>query len=351
MSPPPTIRSIAQELGLSVATVSEALRGNPRVNPQTRERVRAAAAKAGYNLNPLLGAALSAVRRQKHLHYRGCLALIEAAGEVCADNRVFHREIVTGAQQRAAELGFTTELFLVGETPGAVTASRLQQVLAARGIAGMVLLPRGDAGELGGFDFSAFSAVQMDNSASQPRLHSVVPDHYAGVIQAFERLHALGYERIGLCVEQGADDRVLNKWSAGYFAFVRKWLSAGSVKPALVPQITPKKLRAWYLEQRPDVVVTNLPVVAEWLAMLGAGVPDEAGVFVLNHTEAGGALAGLDLQPRLLGATAIDLVVAQMHRYERGLPTYPRTTTLAAQWSWGASLRKTAPLTGELATG
>ena len=109
----PTIRSLARRLRLSVATVSEALRDNPRVKPATRARVHAAAKKAGYWHNPLLSAALSAVRRARHQEYRGTLALVDTDEDNRAQYVVFHREIVAGAEMRARALGFTTELFWI----------------------------------------------------------------------------------------------------------------------------------------------------------------------------------------------------------------------------------------------
>ena len=44
--PNPTLRSLAKELGLSRTTVSDALRGSPRVKPDTIKRVLAAAEAA-----------------------------------------------------------------------------------------------------------------------------------------------------------------------------------------------------------------------------------------------------------------------------------------------------------------
>lgn len=46
-----TIRDIARELGISHATVSRALGGHPKINSQTRARVRAAAEQMGYVAN------------------------------------------------------------------------------------------------------------------------------------------------------------------------------------------------------------------------------------------------------------------------------------------------------------
>lgn len=47
----PTIKTIAQETGLSIATVSKALNHSPQVRPETRAVVIAAAERIGYQLN------------------------------------------------------------------------------------------------------------------------------------------------------------------------------------------------------------------------------------------------------------------------------------------------------------
>jgi LacI family transcriptional regulator len=47
----PTIKTIAQETGLSIATVSKALNDSPQVRPETRAIVVAAAERVGYQLN------------------------------------------------------------------------------------------------------------------------------------------------------------------------------------------------------------------------------------------------------------------------------------------------------------
>lgn len=50
-TPRPTIKTIAQETGLSIATVSKALNHSPQVRPQTRAIVLEAAERIGYQLN------------------------------------------------------------------------------------------------------------------------------------------------------------------------------------------------------------------------------------------------------------------------------------------------------------
>ena len=94
-----TISSLARQLRLSVATVSEALRDSPRVKASTSARVRRAADRAGYQPNPLISAALSAVRRGVQQQYRGTLALIDTAEDGRAELMLFHREVLAGAKE------------------------------------------------------------------------------------------------------------------------------------------------------------------------------------------------------------------------------------------------------------
>ena len=47
-----SIKDVAREAGVSVTTVSHALNGKGRLNPDTRERVRSVARQLGYTPNP-----------------------------------------------------------------------------------------------------------------------------------------------------------------------------------------------------------------------------------------------------------------------------------------------------------
>jgi LacI family transcriptional regulator len=343
MSKTPTIRSLARRLRLSVATVSEALRDNPRVKPATRARVRAAAEKAGYWHNPLLSAALSAVRRARHQEYRGTLALVDTDEDNHAQYVVFHREIVAGAEARARELGFRTELFWIGSRTPALPVARLARVLQARGIPGAVLLPFNTAQDLSAFDFSHFAAVQMDHSLVEPRLHTILPDHFISMVHALERLTQRGYQRVGLCLEQRKDFRLKNKWSAGFLAFFRNYARDTGIPALIEPQLTREKFLAWFRHYRPDLIVGHMQAMVDWLQEIKVRVPEDTGFFNLNITERTAPCAGLDLGPRRLGAAAVESVVAMLHRQERGVPEFPKTITLEATWVEGPTLR---PSTG-----
>src|SRR5690606_7693463 len=135
------LRVLARSLGLSHTTVSEALRGSPRVLPATRARVLAAAEAAGYRHNPLAGALMSELRRSRAGTFRGLVGLLDLDGPEHRPPAAirYNRELVRGATERAEELGFKVEPFVVGRR--GVSLARLDTILHSRGIRGVFLLP------------------------------------------------------------------------------------------------------------------------------------------------------------------------------------------------------------------
>ena len=71
----PSLKDLAKECGVSVATVSKALNDQPDIAPATRERIRAAARRMGY----LPGAAARNVARNMWQYH-----LLSFLGAVCA---------------------------------------------------------------------------------------------------------------------------------------------------------------------------------------------------------------------------------------------------------------------------
>jgi LacI family transcriptional regulator len=339
----PTIRSLARKLRLSHATVSEALRDVPRVNVETRKRVQQAAARAGYRLNPLLAAALSAVRRGRHQKFQGTLAVVDTAEGGRREQKIFHRELTMGARARAQELGFNVELFWVPEYDSEPHLRRLQSVLRARGISGLVLMPFPIARDISTFDFSRFAAVQLDHCLLRPRLHTITPDNYSSMMHALARLRERGYTRIGLCMDQEKDIHLNCKWSAGFHAFFRS-VGRPSDGPALIASpLTRSKFIQWFERYRPQVVVGHVQTMVSWLEQADVRVPEHVGFLKLNTTERIAECTGLDLQPRQLGAIAVETVVAMLHRQEWGIPQGAQTTMLEAEWVEGPTLLDRAP--------
>ncbi len=107
-----TIRSIARDTGLSIATVSRALQASPSVRPETIQTVLAAAKRLGYRRNAA-GAGLRTGRTETI-----CLVMpIARVGDMLGD--VGALRLVAGANERLAGTGYNLSLvpFAPGDDP------------------------------------------------------------------------------------------------------------------------------------------------------------------------------------------------------------------------------------------
>ncbi len=337
----PTLRSLAKVLGLSRTTVSDALRGSPRVDPNTAQRVKKAAREAGYRRNPLAGALMSELRRSRGTAFRGVLAAIDfnEPDRPEAATR-FHRELVLGAAGRAVELGFKVEKFLVGHA--GVSVQRLDSILQSRGIHGVLLLPAWGEPDLSNLDWTRFSGVYTDYMIERPALHSVCSDHYRSMLAALQRLLALGYRRPGLFLQQHHDERLQYRWGAAFRAFQENQPGLHVIPPLIVQELTRGPFLQWFRRYKPDVVLGHDTTAIDWMESSGAEVPATHGFVCLNVLRQTRPCAGLDLLPRNLGARAAELLIAQLQRNETGIPEWPTTTTVAAHWVDGPTLRPAA---------
>jgi LacI family transcriptional regulator len=336
-SPHPTVRSLARELGLSRTTVSDALRGAPRVDPGTVRRVQEAAKLAGYERNPLAAALMSELRRSKGSTFRGVIAAID----LDEPNRPayaarFHRELVVGATSRADELGFKLENFVMGE--GGLSIRRLDSVLQSRAIHGVLLLPAWEDPDLSQLDWTQYAGVYADYIMERPALHCVCPDHYRSMMATLSRLAAFGYSRPGLVLHRHNDERLQYRWSGAFRAFQDHHPRIKRVSPLMAPMLNQEEFVKWFRRHRPDVVISHNTAVMDWMEACGAKIPETHGFVSLNVVMKTRPCAGLDLQPNLLGARAAEMLVAQLQRNERGIPEWPAITTISARWVDGPTV-------------
>ena len=337
--PATSIRKIARGLGLSHTTVSEALRDSPRVNAVTRKRVQKAARAVGYHPNPLAGALMSEMRRARSGTFRGVLAILDLDGpdsRPASSNR-YHRELVRGASARAAELGFKAETIVTG-TRG-ISDARLDTILQARGIRGLLLLPIARKADLSGLDWTHFAGIYTDYLIESPALHAVCPDHYRSMVSAVQKLHDLGYRRLGLVLHADHDSRLLHRWEAAFHTYHEHHAQKEALPPLVLPELERTAFIRWFKTKRPDAVLCHRAEVMEWMKECGARIPETHGFCCLNVTSNTQSCAGLDLQPSLLGARGVELLIAALHRNDCGVPEHPSTTTIPAIWVDGPTLR------------
>jgi LacI family transcriptional regulator len=216
---------------------------------------------------------------------------------------------------------------------------RLDAILYSRGIRGIILPPAGLKRPRLDLDWSRYAGVALGYSVHEPELHRVCPDQFQAMTLAIEQLRGRGYRRIGLYIDEDTDARVRHKFTA-----VMEWHNHGVSLEERVPllmtvDLDRARFLAWLERYRPEVILCWRQVVVDWLRAAGREVPRDIGFAHVNWTERTEPCAGIDQRPRLLGAAAVDTVVALLHTNERGVPPVPRTISIESLWVDGPTTR------------
>lgn len=345
--PPPlsihrvTQKDIARELGLTQATVSLALRNHPSVRPETIARVHAASERLRYEPDPYL-AGLSSYR--KRLNTSGPHATLawlsnDADGSLWQSSVVFTAYHL-GAKQRAAELGYQLEdhcLLQAGMTP-----RRLEQILHARGIPGIVVAPQPRPETRLNFSFDRFSSVALGYTLAEPRLHLVTWHQFRAMETLFRKLLSLGYRRPGLALALDSDLRSDRNWSAAFLSEQFSLAPSLRVPPLLNENFDAAGFLSWFYEYKPDVVITISSNVPQWLRQAGFSIPEDVGIACLSVPDGDEEQSGLSENPRAIGAKAVEFLVDMIHRSERGVPSMQVCLLTEGHWRPGTTLREHA---------
>lgn len=341
LQPTITLRLLAAHCGLSASTVSRALSGHPNVRAPVRQKVEAEARRLGYNRNQLVGALMSQVRAARTARFHGNLAAVHVPSPEQPRLRPMQQVMVDTAHARAQELGFRLDLFVLDRGEGGAAA--LGRMLRARGVQGVVFLYSKLTDAAAGFPWEHFASAEIDYGSARLVQHTVAIDHHLTLSSALTRLQGLGYRRAGLFIERYKDDRLLNKWTASFRSFQEMRGGIGQVPLLVAETMTATEFLPWYRAHRPDLVIGHVDKAVSWLREAGVRVPQHTGFFNLNWNERSRPCAGLDLRPELQGTAAVDAVVAQIHRNERGLPADPYTAMLSGRWMDGPTIRSQPP--------
>jgi LacI family transcriptional regulator len=333
------MQMIADEVGVSRMAVSLALRNSPKISRAMRQRIQETAERLAYRPNPLVRALMTQLhdfRRAQHLPTT--IAYLTSFPTRNGWRRPGpFVEFFEGAKQRAEALGYQLEEWWTGK-PGSYE-KRLSEILSQRHIFGVLVAPLPEGGGTLTFDWASFATSTIAYSLAEPAINRASNDQYQSITMALAELAKLGYRRMGLAMTMEQDVRVQRKWSAGFLVYQQDIPSKRRVPALLVDGTFKQAFVDWYKEHRPDVVLTQEPRCAEYLRDLGLRVPQDVGVAHMALTDADEGFGGINQNARLVGASAIDLVDAQLRRNERGLPGTPKTVLIQGRWVNGPTIR------------
>ncbi|WP_043587232.1 LacI family DNA-binding transcriptional regulator [Geminisphaera colitermitum] len=336
-----TLKDVARATGLAVSSVSYALRGAPNIPPATAQRVREAARQLGYRPNPRVAELMASVRRGHALPTGERIALVCAEG-TRADMAVaggFFDSVAAGARARAAEAGYALEVFWLGDMSGRAErrTERLASIIRARGITGIVFAPvvRHEDVTIT-WPWADFSMAVIGTAEWPVALSRAAHFHYEAMEGALRRLSEGGVRRPAAIFSGDIDERAHRSWSAAWLAHG----PAGAARRLLMTrrdqhgrQLQLSTLAAWLRKLSPDaLILDNGGTLAAARAAGWNGAADRS---VLLSWHPGQDAHGIDQRYDIIAANAVDLVVAQLLRGQRGVPDFPRKLMFPGVWRTG----------------
>ncbi|MFH1498396.1 MAG: LacI family DNA-binding transcriptional regulator [Verrucomicrobiota bacterium] len=347
-TPPVTMRQVAREAGVSLSTVSLALRHDPRLAVATVRRVCEAAERLGYRPDPTVNALMARLRTHGETGSHGTFALLNATpfARLEADDAPawFHTfaAFSRGIRRRAAALGYGADEFWL-RAPG-LTPARLAGVLHARGIRGVLLVGFGGGArpaEEWAEAWAGREVVAVGAPVGESVLAFAANDQFETTRLAVRQAWARGYRRPGLALHAHIEDLVHHRFAGGFYAALEE--TPGVTRLPVLALHGAEDFTAtageWYRRHRPDVVLTH---ETAWLELLRGGlgvrVPEEAGLVHLDLPPGGEDWAGVAQDSAEVGAAAADLLALRLHRQELGEPPTAPRLLLPGRWVDGPTL-------------
>lgn len=315
MNKPPTIKDIARNLGISVSTVSRAMRNAGDVNPETRKAVMALAEELQYQPNRL---ALSLRKQQTH-----------TIGVIVPNQDYVLATMVKGIDEVALEAGYTVMVCQSNESFGRemVNTRRLMESL----VDGFIISVSSETKIFDHFKKIQEKKIPMvvfDRVTPQLQAPGVRIDNEDAGCIATEHLIEQGYKRIAILAGP-KNLSISNMRLQGYLKALKKY----KIKPdpALIIHCDFNQDYAYFateellaMKKRPDAIFTisDRMAIGAFLAIKKKGLkmPHDIGLVGFNNEPVTSlvtpAISSVEQPLFELGKEAAKLFLETMHNEE-----------------------------------
>ena len=338
-----TLRDIARKLGIHHSTVGYALKNAPNISLARRNEIQEAARQMGYQPNAMA----TILGHQRHATKKRPISAEIAWINYWRDPGALRkfREFDLywkGARSRAEQNGYRLEEFVCGDH---LSSSRLEQILLARNIHGILLPPLGICFQSlpsgwDQIDWEKFCTVRFGYSVKTPHTHLVTSNQFAAGQIAIENMWRLGYRRIGFVSTPDPDQ--LRNFKGGLFMKQAEFGEAFKMSRFEFPSVndSPDDLPLfsdWLKKNRPEAILTDVTRTREILAKLGYRVPEDIGLAATSILD-GSADVGIDQNSEEIGKAAMETLVSLLNHNEYGIPEVAREVLITGKWVDGSTL-------------
>lgn len=340
-SPSITLKQVASAAGVSAATVSRALRNHPGLPTSTCRRVQQKARTLGYDESPILSEAMRQVRaRRRPTSEVMAFVTFDRTADEWRETGTY-RLYFEGACARAATFGFRLEPFWA-RAPG-MTNERVSRMLRTRAIRGVIVAPLPESRGEVAFDWAPFASAALGHSLVRPVLNRAVNHQYHAIALALREIERLGYGRVGLSVSDWFNARADYNWSAGYLVWQQRLPRRARLPIHTGDSWGEASFAIWVRRHAPEVVIGSGTHPLDWLRNMGLEVPGETGYANLDVQADEAETSGIVQNSTQVGAAAVDLVIEQLVRGERGVPPVHKTVLIEGDWRTGETLTGRSP--------
>lgn len=337
-----TLQDIADQAKVSKATVSLALRHHPSISVSMQKKIADLAEQLDYRPNPFVSAHMAALRSSRKVELRANIAYLishDRAFNLDSLHR-FQEAYYEGAKEEASNLGYGLSLFSLLEYQDSY--ERLERVLTKRGIAGVIISHMNRLPRRIDFNWTPFANCALGDSLIDPRLHRVQTNNVENLNQIVQRLSGQGYRRFGFVCEPTPRLNDRGQTRGAFLNFQETQEPSDRIPVLYTDHLENDGFLEWINKHRPEVLITTR---AKWvfdvLKRRGFKVPQDISLATIFGTteDRECRITGNYVDYRVMGAAAVDVVVEQIHRNERGYPRNQRTTMIPAGWWDGDTLR------------
>ncbi|MDQ8208455.1 LacI family DNA-binding transcriptional regulator [Coraliomargarita sp. SDUM461003] len=333
------MKDVAQCAGVHPSSVSMALRNHPRISRATCERIQKIAEEMGYRPDPNLSA-LAAYRSAVQPKTRsGEIAILTSGISRLGQATGTTRLILQAMSERAEALGYSLALFNMLQQD--LKPDQVNRIIRVRGIQGLII-GRTDYPNrtfLKGIDWGQISAVRVGRRPQWPPVTRVDHHQYATIQLILGKMLLRGYRRIGL-YHQRSNLRALAFYPEAAYQHLLNRVSRTRAYPTFYSDCNRgESLFEWAERYQFDAIISNqMPQVMIPDSAAREAFFDARGFALMNLLDKSSELAGVYQNLGKLGERAVDVLVAQMHRGERGFPKVVSNTMVEGEWSEGKSL-------------
>lgn len=332
------MRDLAREVGVSVSAVSLALRNSPKISKKKREEIFRTAQKIGYVKDGRVTELMEHLRSYRttiRISTIAVLILDVAKADLEKYPRV--QSFLSGIEKEARDNGYGIDvLFLVDM---GVTPQRLRNILIARGIKGIVVMPfQAGVGKLD-LDISGFCVSTAGYSIIEPMLNRACSNYLQMMDELLEQICRLGYRRVGFIMTYVSGGVGHKLYSSSYLYY--STLIDEKLRIPILPKrdINVEGIRKWMDRYEPDVVISSGKIYRD-LQNMGYRIPEDLGFASLEILEDHRQASGVDHRHELVGREALKLSFSDINLNNSGIPENPKVVLVDSHFKPGNTLKK-----------